>query len=285
MAVKVITDSTSYIDPAVMNDLDIKTVSLQVNFQEDSYMETDISNDVFYEMMEKRGIPLSSQPSVGELHEEMEQVLAQGDDLACVFLSSEMSGTYASACQVKDDLLEKYPAANIEIIDSRSNSMQLGFVAIVAARAAKEGKSLGEVKEAAMNNIDRSRFLFVPDNLVYLQKGGRIGGASALIGNLLRIMPILTVENGMTAVLKTVRTKGRAIATMIEQMIQDHDDYCISEIAVHHINCSDQARDLADKIEAKLPLKVQIRGIGPVIGLHVGPGTVGIVYYTERALR
>ena len=163
--------------------------------------------------------------------------------------------------------------------------MQLGFVAIVAARAAKEGKSLGEVKEAAMNNIDRSRFLFVPDNLVYLQKGGRIGGASALIGNLLRIMPILTVENGMTAVLKTVRTKGRAIATMIEQMIQDHDDYCISEIAVHHINCSDQARDLADKIEAKLPLKVQIRGIGPVIGLHVGPGTVGIVYYTERALR
>lgn len=285
VAVRIITDSTSYIDPQVRETLDIRVVSLYVCFQTESMKETEVENETFYELMEKRGIPVSSQPSVGELYREMERVVAQGDDLLCIFLSADMSGTYASACQVKAMVLEKYPQAKIEIMDSRSNSMQLGFAAIVSARVAQEGKSLDQVKEAAENNIRSSRFLFIPDNLVYLQKGGRIGGASALIGNLLRIIPVLTVENGVTTVLKTVRTKTKAIMTMIDKTLQDNVDYGIREIAVHHINCLDQAKDLAGKIQAKLQLEPKICDIGPVIGLHVGPGAIGIVYHTERALR
>ncbi|NLJ33509.1 MAG: DegV family protein [Firmicutes bacterium] len=285
MAVKVITDSTSYIDPDLKEELDIGVVPLHVSFPKESMRETDIENEAFYQLMEKKGIPVSSQPSVGELYREMEQVVAQGDDLLCIFLSADMSGTYNSAEQVKVTILEKYPKAKIEIIDSRSNSMQLGFAAIVAARAARAGKTLREVKEAAARNIQRSRFLFIPDNLVYLQKGGRIGGAQALIGNMLRIIPVLTVENGVTTVLKTVRTKGRALKAMVDKMLRDHQEHRIIEIAVHHINCLEQAQRLAGEIQELLKLDVMIAAIGPVIGLHVGPGSIGIVYYTKGALR
>lgn len=279
MTVKIMTDSTSYINERLRAELDIRVVPLHVSFQDISMKETEIKNDVFYEMMEQKGIPVSSQPSVGELYQEMAGIVSKGDHLLCIFLSSEMSGTYASACKVKEMVLSQYPDAKIHIVDSRSNSMQLGFAAIVAARAAKEGKTLDEVKEIAEQNIKRSRFLFIPDNLVYLKKGGRIGGASALIGNVLKIIPILTVENGRTTVMKTVRTKTKAITAMIARTLQDHLNYGLQEIVVHHINCYDQAKDLAKKLQQKLKMDVTIADIGPVIGLHVGPGAIGIVYY------
>jgi DegV family protein with EDD domain len=103
---------------------------------------------------------------------------------SCVFLSSDMSGTFSTGQLVKKMVLKKYEDAKIEIIDSRSNCMQLGFAVIQAARAAKAGKKLEQVKEAALENIKKSRFLFIPDTLEYLKKGGRIGGASALIGSI-----------------------------------------------------------------------------------------------------
>ncbi|MGI6225021.1 MAG: DegV family protein [Peptococcales bacterium] len=285
MVVRILTDSTSYIDKKIREKLDINIVPLHVSFQNESMKETEIENNVFYEMMEQKGIPISSQPSVGELYEAMENIIIDGDHLFCTFLSSMMSGTYANACKVKEMIVKKYPDAKIEIVDSRSNSMQLGFAAIVAARAAKEGKTLEEVKKIAEKNIKRSRFLFIPENFVYLRKGGRIGGASALIGNLLKIVPILTVENGITTVSQKVRTKSKAIAAMIEKTLQDHLDYGLQEIVVHHINCYDQAKDLANKLKEKLKINVSIADIGPVIGLHVGPGALGIVYYTEKDMR
>lgn len=285
MTVKIMTDSTSYIDEKLRSELDIKVIPLYVSFQDISMKETEIENEEFYEMMEQKGIPVSSQPSVGELYEEMVKIVAKGDDLLCIFLSSEMSGTYASACKVKEKVLEKYQDAKIHILDSRSNSMQLGFATIVAARAAKMDKPLDKVKEIAEQNIKRSRFLFIPDNLVYLEKGGRIGGASALIGKILKIIPVLTVRDGKTTILKTVRTKVKAIKAMIDKMLQDHLDYGIQEIIVHHINCYEQAKDLANNLRGKLKIDVTIADIGPVIGLHVGPGAIGIVYYTKKDIK
>lgn len=282
MAVKVLTDSTSYIEKQIMNDLDIRVSSLNVMFGDENFKETELDNSTFYEMMEARGIPTSSQPSVDDLYNKMKNVVENGDSLICIFLSSDMSGTYSTAHIAKNMVLEQYNNADIEILDSRSNSMQLGFAAIVAARAAREGKSLEQVKKAAEDNIKRSKFLFIPDNLRYLKKGGRIGGASALIGNLLKIIPILTVENGITTVLAKVRTKQKAITTMIEKMLQDAHDYGLVEIVVHHINCYEEAVQLKNQLLEKINASISICDIGPVIGLHVGPGALGIVYYTEK---
>lgn len=281
MSVKIITDSTSYMDEKLRIDLDISVLPLYVSFQEESIKETEIENKIFYKKMEEKGIPVSSQPSVGEVYQKMVDVVSKGDDLLCVFLSSDMSGTYNSACVIREQVLEEYEDAKIYILDSRSNSMQLGFAAIVAARAAKIGKTIEEVLEITEQNIKRSRFVFIPDNLEYLKKGGRIGGAEALIGNILKIIPVLTVRDGRTTILKKVRTKARAIKAMIDKILEDNIKYTVKEIIVHHINCYDQAEKLASKLKEKLNKNVSIIDIGPVIGMHVGPGAIGIVYYTE----
>lgn len=282
MSVKIMTDSTSYIDEKTRNELDISVLSLYVSFEDDSIRETEIGNDKFYEMMEEKGIPLSSQPTLGELYKGMVDIVSKGDDLLCIFLSSEMSGTYNSACNVGKKVMEEYPDRKVYILDSRTNSMQLGFAAIVAARAAKEGADIEAIKAIAKANIKRSRFLFIPDNLKYLQKGGRIGDASALIGNILKLIPILTVKNGNATTLKTVRTKKRAVKEMIDEVLEDNKKYAIEEIIVHHINCLDEAEELAGKLKEKLNKDIDIVDIGPVIGVHVGPGAIGIAYYTER---
>lgn len=283
--VRVLTDSTSYISEKTKKELGIQIVSLNVTFGDETIPETEIDNLVFYEMMDKRGIPKSSQPAVGVLYEQMRKVIEEGDSLCCVFLSAEMSGTYAAGNMVKEMILKENENAKIEVVDSGSNSMQLGFAAIMAGRAAKADKSLEEVKEAAIENIRRSRFLFIPDTLEYLRKGGRIGNASALLGNLFKIIPILTVEDGKTTTFMKVRTKKNAIAAMMDKVVADVQQYGLGEIAVHHINCLNEAQDLARLIEGKLSVKPEIISIGPVIGLHVGPGTVGVVYYTEKAMR
>lgn len=285
MAVRVLTDSTSYIDDEVREELDIRRVSLNVSFGEDSHRESDLSNEEFYKMMDAKGIPTSSQPSIGELYQEMEKVVSVGESLCGIFLSSDMSGTYSTAQLAKEMVLEKYPDAQIEIIDSRSNSMQLGFAVLQGARVAKAKKSLAEVKEAVLQNIKRSRFVFIPDNLDYLKKGGRIGGASALIGNIFKIIPILTVEEGKVLVLTKVRHKEKAVLAMINKMLQDVGKYGLGEIAVHHINCFDEAQALVKKIKEKVTANIKVIPIGPVIGLHVGPGAIGIVYYTEKDMR
>jgi len=281
MTVQILTDSTSYINKEIREKLRINLVSLVVNFEDENFREVDIDNETFYRKMKIKGIPKSSQPSVDEFYDVMHKVVEKGDSLLCIFMSSEMSGTFSTAHVAKDMIIEEFKDAQIEILDSRSNSMQLGYAAIVAARAAMEGMELSQVKKVAEDNIKRSRFLFIPDTLEYLKKGGRIGGASALIGNLLKIIPILTVENGKTTMLTKVRTKPKAIVVMVEKMLQDIAEFGLGEIAVHHINCFDEARKLACTIMDKLNIEVGICDIGPVIGLHVGPGAIGVVYYTK----
>ncbi|MDD2555585.1 MAG: DegV family protein [Syntrophaceticus sp.] len=285
MGVQVITDSTSYLSEELREELDIRRISLHLSFSDEIMKEVDIDNDTFYEMMDEKGIPTSSQPSVEELYRDMVDVVKTGDSLCCVFLSSDMSGTFSTGQLVKKMVLKKYEDAKIEIIDSRSNCMQLGFAVIEAARAAKAGKKLEQVKEAALENIKKSRFLFIPETLEYLKRGGRIGGASALIGSIFKIIPILTVENGETSVLTKVRTNKKAVLAMIDKMMKDVSQYGLGEIVVHHINCLQKAKELAALIKEKLKTNVDIMDIGPVIGLHVGPGAIGIAYYTEKNMR
>ncbi|WP_041276006.1 DegV family protein [Desulfosporosinus acidiphilus] len=285
MAVIVLTDSTSYLSEKIRKELNIKMVSLNISYGNDSMREIDIDNDRFYKMMASNGIPTSSQPSVGDMYREMLDVVEKGDSLCCIFLSSDMSGTFSTGQIVKKMVLERHENAKIEIVDSRSNCMQLGFAVVMAARAAQAGKSLEQVKEAALDIIKRSRFLFIPENLDYLKKGGRIGGASALLGNLFKIIPILTVENGKTTIMMKVRTKKNAVLAMFDTMLQDINSCDLGEIVIHHINCLDEAKELANVIKEHLEVIVDIMDIGPVIGLHVGPGAIGIAYYTLKAMR
>lgn len=285
MAVKIITDSTSAIDAKTAKELEIKILSLYVTFNGDSIKATDISNEAFFARMEKEGIPVSSQPAVGDMMKAMEAVVSKGDDLICVFLSAEMSGTFESGILAKNILIEKYPEANIEIIDSRSNSMELGFLAIQGSLLARKNKSFDEVVSKIKETIHKTRFIFIPDNLDYLHKGGRIGGAGTLFGNMFKITPILTVRDGNADVYQTVRTKKRAKARLIQQLLEDHKKYTVAEIVVHHINTYDEALSLKAELSKEIDVKITIADIGPVIGLHVGPSSVGLAYRTKAVIK
>lgn len=282
MAIKIVTDSTSYIPEEFINKYDISVVSLNVIMNGESIREVDLDNETFYiKMEESTEIPSSSQPSPDEIYNTFENIIKEGNSIVGIFISSDMSGTVSSANLIKNMLLEKYPTAHIEIVDSRSNCMQMGYVAIEAAKAAAAGKSMEEVIDVCTSVINNSRFLFTPDTLDYLKKGGRIGGASALLGTLFQIKPILTVCDGKTTVFTKVRTKKKAVDTLVTTLVNDLQGKELGGVIVHHINCQDEGLSLAAKIKKQLGVDVQIDTIGPIIGLHVGPGSIGVAYFTK----
>lgn len=282
MTIKIITDSTSYIPVKIKEELDIESISLSVSFETETYDEEEIDNNVFYDKMDaSNDIPISSQPNINDIYRCFEKNVLKGNSIIGIFISSQMSGTYNTALIAKNMILEKYKDATIEIVDSKTNCMQLGFIVINAAREAKQGKNMENILNRINSVKNSSRFIFIPDNLDYLKKGGRIGGAAALIGNILKIHPVLTVMDGKTTVLSKVRTKAKAIDFIVEKFIEDINIKELGEVIVHHINDEIKGRELAKRIEEITGKAVDVYPIGPVIGLHVGPKAIGIVYYTK----
>lgn len=282
MSIKIVTDSTCYIPSDVREKQDISVLSLSVNFGLDSYLEEEMEYKKFYDRLSKSDkLPTSSQVSLNTLIECFENFVSIGHSVVGIFISSLMSGTYSTALKAKEIVLKKYPEAVIEIIDSRSNSMEMGFAVLSGAVAAKAERSLERVIDSIHYVIERSRFLFVPETLTYLKKGGRIGAASALLGSILRIKPILTVKDGIVTVFDKVRTKKKAVERIVDFFIDEIKEKGLGQVVVHHINCELEGRELAEFIKGKTSKEVPVISIGPVVGLHVGPGTIGIAYYTK----
>ncbi|MPQ44140.1 DegV family protein [Clostridium tarantellae] len=285
MGVKVLTDSTAYIPDSLLKKYDISVISLNITLANNSIKEVHISNEEFYELMKKNNkFPKSSQPSLDEITNKFEKNLKNGDDVVAVFISSEMSGTFSSAHLIKEVLLEKYPERKIAIIDSRSNCMQMGLAVLEAAEKAMYGASLEEVVNVCEDIKTKSKFLFTPETLDYLKMGGRIGSAGALVGKVLKIVPILTVLDGKTSVLEKVRTKSKAIEKILSIFLQDLKEKGLGKVIVHHINCEEEGIKLAERIKEKIDINttVEVISIGPVIGAHVGPGAIGIAYHTKK---
>ncbi len=284
MTIRIITDSTADIPAKTVESLGIEVLSLYVTFNDKSFKATDFNNEEFYEKMEEDGIPVSSQPSVGDMMEAMEKIVKTGDKLVGVFLSSALSGTYQNALLSRDLILKDYPDANITVIDSGSTAMELGFAVIKGAYLAKSGFDYTTIVSEIEATINNTRFLFIPDNLDYLHKGGRIGGAGKLLGNMLKITPILTIVNKEIEIFQTVRTKNKAKKIMLKKLLDDHEKYNIEEVVIHHINAYDEAIGIQKKLNENLVAKSIIQDIGPVIGLHVGPGSIGFAYRTEKEI-
>lgn len=281
--IKVVTDSTSYIPEDLIEELDMDVLSLSVAFSDEEFREDAVDNETFYRVMkEKNEIPKSSQPAYQEMYDCLERNLKAGNDIVCVMISTSLSGTMTTANMIAVELLEIYPEREIAFVDANSTAMEMGYPAIVAGRCAKEGMSVEEVVEASERTVKCSRFIFMPDSLEYLKMGGRIGHASALLGTVLQIKPLLTVIDGTVEVLTKVRSKKKAIQTMVNYLHEDVENYGLSELTVHHINNLEEAVPLAEKIKEALGVPVSISSIGPVVGTHVGPGAIGIAYYTRE---
>ena len=283
--IQIITDSTSYLPKSKQEEYNIDIIDLMVNFKEESFKERELENHDFYEKMRDEGIPKSSQPAVGEILKTMHQHLKNGDDIIGIFLSSKMSGTFQSAMTCKALLLEEFPLRKIEIIDSQTNSMQLGLQALQIAKAKEAGMSFDGLVSFGKTLADRSRFIFIPKTLDYLREGGRIGAAGALLGNALKLIPLLTVVSGETSSFKTVRTRKRALKEIQNQIEQDHEAFEIKTLVIHHIDAEKEALGWKEILETQFSFPIEITAIGPVIGMHVGPGAIGVCYLTKEIIK
>lgn len=196
---------------------------------------------------------------------------AGADAVVSVHLSSELSGTYESAV-----LAARSAELPVEVLDSRSIGMGLGFAVLNAARTAAADADLAAVTAAAQQVIDRAQVLFYVDTLEFLRRGGRIGAASAMFGTALRVKPLLQVLDGKVQPLEKARTSGKAIARLVDLAVERAAGAPV-DVAVQHLDAPVRAQEVADALRARLGLQQVIIGeVGAVVGTHVGPGMVSV---------
>lgn len=285
MSVRVITDSLSSIPSPLATELGIDVVTLYVNDGERNEADLEIDHSEFFaRLADMSHLPTSSQPSVESLVRAFTDAVRDGGEAVGVFVSEKMSGTLETARMAAEMVRQEVGSARIEIVDSRSNSMEEGFAAIAAAKAAQAGRTIDECVSAALESMKRSRYLFAPESLEYLRRGGRIGAASALLGQILQISPVLTVAEGETTSVTKVRTHRKALAEIAKRFSDDVSKFGLRDLVVHYIGTPDAAQVFAAETIAPIAGRaVPVVPVSPVIGLHVGPA-VGIVYETEREL-
>jgi DegV family protein with EDD domain len=240
--------------------------------------ETEITDyDAFFdELRSADTLPTTSQPSVGDFRAAYEPLLADGREIVSVHISGGLSGTPESARQAKEALeRDGLGGERIEVIDSTTAAGGLGFMALAAAKAAREGLTATEIVERLTEARSQLKMWFAVDTLEFLRRGGRIGAASAWIGSTLRVKPILTVENEMTPV-ERVRTSRRAFERMVDYSRQRRDSGA-DAWCVQHINAPDQAVELVERCRELFGHEPTIVSqIGPVLAAHTGPGLLGV---------
>ena len=285
MTVAVVTDSTHYLPADILARHEMHVVSLYVKRGDTLERESEIADlDAFYERLRSASdVPTTSQPSVGDFLAVYEPLLEAGRDIVSIHLSGAVSGTYGSALQARDQLAERGLGDRIAVLDSRSGAAGLGLAAIAAATRARDGAGLGEVVDRAEAALGELRIWFCLDTLEYLRRGGRIGGAQAWVGGALRIKPILTVDGEIKPV-ERVRTAGRAFERMVENLGSMHADG-VDGWLVQHIQAPAEAQRLVDcgrELFGTEPLFVS--EVGPVLGVYLGPGMIGVAGVPTSAL-
>jgi fatty acid kinase fatty acid binding subunit len=277
--VAVVTDSTSYLPDGAAEENGLIVVPLYVVFGGERIVpETDISDyDAFFdELRTAETLPTTSQPSVGDFRAAYEPLLAEGREIVSVHISGGLSGTPDSARQAKEALeRDGLGGERIQVIDSTTAAGGLGFMALTAAKAARDGLDAAQVTERVAEARSQLKMWFAVDTLEFLRRGGRIGAASAWIGSTLKVKPILTVENEMTPI-ERVRTSSRAFERMADYLKQRRDSGA-DAWCVQHINAPDQAAALVERCRELFDDEPTIVSeIGPVLAAHTGPGLLGV---------
>ncbi|MFC1866153.1 DegV family protein [Chloroflexota bacterium] len=273
MAIKIVTDSTADLSPELIEEFGITVVPLSVCFGTEVYRDREeISEDDFYQrLLQDPTHPTTTQPTPRDFADVYNKLSKQADGIISIHISEKLSGTCNSALQGKNLMENGCP---IEVIDSKTTSMALGLLVIAAANIAKTENNLPRVVEALNQIVSSVKLLVLFDTLKYLAKGGRIGKAKSLLGSVLSVRPILTIKDGEFVPVGQVRSRSKGIERLVN-FVKDTPD--IEDLAVVHSTTPDEARSLAERIGLVLnPKQVSIARLGPVLGVHGGPGVLAI---------
>jgi DegV family protein with EDD domain len=271
MPVKIITDSSADLPDQLIEELGITVVPLYVRFGEEVHRDrVSISEDEFYQRLESDPIhPTTVQPGPQDFLEVYQKASAGADGIVSIHISSKLSGTCNSALMAKDMLGGECP---VEVIDSRAVTMGLGLIVIAAAEMAKAGESLDKIVAEVKQAIPQIHFLAMFDTLKYLLLGGRIGKAKALLGSILNVKPILALKDGEVVPVGQARNRAKGMDKLVD-FVKDTAD--IQDLAVVYSTTPDEAQGLAERIGSVFDKeKIRMSRIGPVLGVHMGPGTL-----------
>jgi DegV family protein with EDD domain len=275
MTVKIVTDSTADLPDELVKEMGITVVPIYVRFGEEVLRDrVDISEDEFYERLQHDPVhPNTTQPTPQDFVDVYQKLSADADGIVSIHISGKLSGTCNSALMARETMGNECP---IEVVDSEVLSMALGLVVIAAATAAKAGKSMDEVVEAAKQVMPKIRLLFLLDTLKYLLLGGRIGKVKALLGSILNVKPMLTLKDGELVPAGQARTRAKGIDRLFE-FVQSSKD--IQDLAVVYNTTPDETRALAERIGSVFDReKIRIARVGPGLGVHGGPGAMIVAF-------
>ena len=285
MSIKVVTDSTSDLPKSLADALGITVVPLNVHFGDDTYKDgIDITSEEFYMRLKgETQLPKTSQPSVNDFVQAYESLTSQGDDVISIHISEKLSGTLNSAWQARNTWEEEASGrqgqGSVEIIDSGLASMGLGLVVLEVARLVNDGATREDVQRALGTMIAKTRCFVLLDTLEYLVKGGRIGKASAFVGTLLSIKPILTVADGEVHPLERVRTREKGIAKLME-LAQGVAP--IRSASISHSSTPEEVQRVKDGLSSLVsPADIIVADFGPVVGTYAGPGGLGLCIMSD----
>ena len=273
MSVAVVTDSTSDLPQELARQHGISVVPLNVHFGNDAYRDgVDMGPEEFYARLQSEKIfPTTSAPSAGTFIELYRDLAKSHESIVSLQISSKVSATYSAARQAAEEV--KSEGITVEVVDTLQASMALGLIAIAVSKAAAEGASLVETVEKARSLSSRATFTGLVETLEYLQKGGRIGKAQALLGSLLRIKPILALVDGEAHGIERARTRSRGIARLKSLVAEAAP---LEALCVLHTTDPELANQLAEDLSQYAPDgKPLIARLGPVVGTYLGPGMLG----------
>jgi DegV family protein with EDD domain len=285
MSVKIMADSASDLPLQFFKDNDVLLFPLQVLLDGQEYKDLiTIEPKKVYDSIRSGQIPKTSQVSPVDFEKEFRELAKSGQEGIYIAFSSQLSGTYQTAAMVRDQVKEEYPDLSLSIIDTKCASLGAGLIVKEAARLSAEGASMEDIEKDILFRSRHMEHLFTVEDLDHLAKGGRVSKASAFLGGLLNIKPLLHVEDGKLVPIEKIRGKKKVLRRMIEVAKERGKGFSGQTIAISHADNLETAEEVkAMLIEELGPKEVLISDIGAAIGSHTGAGTIALFFLNEIA--
>lgn len=281
--VSVVTDSVASLPVELFKKLDIRWVPYYIHRGKEVLRDlVTIKRDAFYDWLASaEQVPKTANPSPGDYAEVYTQLALEGvREIVSIHITSKGSGAYQAALAAREIVLSRFPDLHIEIIDSLNVSMCQGWMVVEAARDALGGASLDSIVVRVREMIPVAQMMQTADTLKYLAMGGRIGKAGHLIGSLLKIKPIISMQDGEIVALGLARTRQRVYRSMVKKLEQIVGQGGKIKIAYVHAAALEEVEKLRVLVEERLqPVETLVTELSPALGVHTGPGTVGFCYY------